>query len=113
MKKLLIIIGILFSFTVFSQVTTDTTFASSQVTYELSWDSSYTVKYINDTNIEVRFEWQLKKYIDGELTKNETHTEVKQIGDKPAYISLLLSPQVVNGIKGILENRKKQLTKSN
>ena len=112
MKKLLIILC-LFPILGFSQVTTDTTFASSDVTYVLSWDSSYKVKYINDTNIEVIFEWQLKKYIDGELTKNETHTEVKQIADKPAYVNLLLSPAVVNGVKGILENRKKQLTKSN
>ena len=113
MKKLLIIIGILFSFTAFSQVTTDTTFASSNVTYELSWDSSYTVSYFSPTDIQVSFQWTLKKYIDGNLTKDETHTETKQIADKPAYVDLLLSPAVVDGVKGILENRKKQLTKSN
>ena len=70
MKNITIIILMLIVSAGYGQIQTDTTFQTSQVKYELTLNNSYTVKYINDTVINVEFQWVLKKYIDGELSKN-------------------------------------------
>jgi hypothetical protein len=113
MKKLMILfLFLLIPFLGFSQIQTDTTFSTSQVKFELTLNNSYQVKYINDSTINVEFQWVLKKYIDGELTKNETHTEVVNIAGTQ-FQNILLSATIINGLKSILETRKKQLTLKN
>jgi len=110
MKKILLIAFMFVSFVGYSQVISDTTRDVSTEYYKLSWDSSYQVT-VTGGHVLVSFKYEMEKYIDGILTKRETHNETKDITDSAALVNLVLSPTIVGKFTGLLENRKKQLVK--
>ncbi|MCD4681134.1 MAG: hypothetical protein K8S00_12185 [Bacteroidales bacterium] len=109
MKKLIVVLlfGLIANFGI-SQVVIDSTIQATSVEYILAWDSSYCVEVENGI-IEVTFGWELMKRVDGHTTKVETHPENYDISEKPVYINMVLSPQLVAAITGVLENRRNQL----